>query len=68
MTALAMIARSGLSGSQAPVFEESELRVMHGWCIKYRNFVQAGGTPTPDQGARFMKFQRVTYAMGVACG
>ncbi len=51
-----------------PEFTQAELQAMHSRCIKYRNIVQAGGTPTPEQDARFLKFQRVTYAMGVACG
>jgi hypothetical protein len=55
-------------GALEQPFTHLELQAMHSWCIKYQYFYQAGGTPTPEQDARFLKFQRVTYAMGVACG
>ena len=50
-----------------PVFTTRELMSMLRWCIKYRDLVQSGGTPTPEQDARFMRFQLVTYTEGVAC-
>ena len=51
-----------------PEFTPAELQAMHRYCLKYRDLVRAGKKPTADQDARFMRYQRVTYATGVACG
>jgi len=51
-----------------PDFTLAELQAMHRYCLKYRDLVRGGGTPTTEQDAMFMLFQRVTYSAGVACG
>lgn len=51
----------------APDFTPAELRAMHRWCLRYRDLVRGGGTPSKDQDELFMLFSRATYAAGVAC-
>ena len=54
--------------SPLPEFTPAELQALHRFCLKYRDLVRAGNKPTPEQDARFMRYQRVTYATEVACG
>lgn len=49
-----------------PHFSEIELTQMHNYCIKYRNLVRSGGTPTKEQSTRFVRYQCVCYGEGVA--
>ncbi len=49
-------------------FTNAELEAMNRHCLKFRDLVRGGGTPTNEQDARFMRYQRVTYAAGVANG
>ena len=48
-------------------FTPDELEAMHRWCLKYRDLVRAGITPTLEQDAQFRILARVTYETGVAC-
>ena len=50
-----------------PEFTPDELQAMHRWCLKYRDLVRAGVTPTLEQDAQFRILARVTYETGVAC-
>ena len=50
------------------MFTEDELRQMQIYCLKYRDLVRSGGTPAPDQDEKFLAFQKVCYAEGVANG
>jgi hypothetical protein len=50
-----------------PEFTRIELSYMHSWCLKYRDLVRAGSTPTTEQDEKFMLFQRICYVEGVAC-
>jgi hypothetical protein len=54
--------------TQTPEFTHAELQAMHRYCLKYRDLYRSGGTPTPEQGEKFMLFQFVCYAEGVADG
>jgi hypothetical protein len=47
-------------------FTDRELQAMHRWCLKYRDLVRSGGTPTPEQDEKFLLFQKACYAEGVA--
>jgi len=51
-----------------PEFSQIELTAMHRYCLRYRDFVRASATPTAKQDERFMLFQAVCYAEGVAGG
>jgi hypothetical protein len=68
MMAYARIDKSDLSGAKTPEFEESELQAMHEWCLNYRDLVRSGERPTQQQDARFLNYQAVCYAAGIACG
>ena len=50
----------------APAFTPEELQAMHRYCMKYRDLVCDGGTPTKEQDGKFMAFQKVCYAAGLA--
>jgi len=50
-----------------PAFTEEELQTMHRYCLKYRDIVRSGGTPTPEQDDNFFRFQWFCYQGGVAC-
>ena len=50
-----------------PEFSNQELQALHRWCLKYRDLVRGGDTPTEVQGERFLLFSRVCYGEGVAC-
>lgn len=39
---------------------------MHKYCLRYRDLVRGGKTPTKEQDEQFMLFQRACYAHGVA--
>jgi hypothetical protein len=52
----------------APAFTREELQAMHRWCLKYRDLVRSGGTPTAKQDDQFLVFSRVCYAEGIARG
>jgi len=45
-------------------FTPDEMQSVHRWCLKYRDLVRGGGTPTAEQDAKFMLFSRVVYAEG----
>lgn len=49
-----------------PQFSIEELATLQYWCLKYARFVGGGGTPTAEQDARFLSFQAICYATGVA--
>jgi len=49
-----------------PEFTPTELQALHKFCLKYRDLVRGGGKPTPEQDEKFMAFQKVCYAEGVA--
>ena len=51
---------------QLPYFSDIELTQMHNYCIKYRDLVRNGETPTEEECKRFMLFQRVCYGEGIA--
>lgn len=53
--------------AKPPIFTPAELQSMHRYCLKYRQLVRSGGTPIQEQHERFMLFQAVCYAEGVAC-
>ena len=50
----------------APEFTSAELLAMHRYCLKYRDLLRGGGTPTAEQDEYFLLFQRITYAFEVA--
>lgn len=52
----------------APAFTPEELQAMHRYCLKYRDLVRSGGTPTEAQTEKFRAFSNVCYLEGVACG
>ena len=54
--------------SELPHFSLEELDEMNRRCLKYRDLVRGGGTPTPEQDNTFWEFQLVCYAKGVAYG
>lgn len=47
-------------------FTRVELMAMHRYCLKYRDLVRGGGTPTQEQSNTFLAFQNVCYGEGVA--
>ena len=47
-------------------FTPVELQAMHRYCMKYRDLVRDGDTPTPEQDETFLLFQRITYTFEVA--
>ena len=51
-----------------PYFSPEELQQMHRYCLKYRDLVRGGGTPTPEQDTQFMVYQRICHQEGVAHG
>ncbi len=51
-----------------PEFTPDELMLMHRYCLQYRGHVRGGKVPSREQDNRFLIFQRVTHATGVACG
>ena len=51
-----------------PYFSDIELTQMHRYCLRYRDLVRGGGTPTKQQDELFMQFQRICYMEGVAHG
>lgn len=51
----------------APEFTHSELQALNRYCLKYRDLVRGGGTPTAEQDQQFMLFQSVCYAEGAGC-
>lgn len=50
----------------AQAFTPEELQAMRRYCLKYRDLVRGGGTPTAAQTDKFMAFQNVTYLEEVA--
>lgn len=63
-----MINESATERTQAPEFTPAELQAMHRWCLRYRDLVRCGRTPTGEQDQQFLLFSFVTYAEGVANG
>ena len=51
-----------------PFLSDRELVAIHRYCLRYRDLVRSGGTPTQKQDTCFMAGQRMCYATGVACG
>jgi hypothetical protein len=49
-----------------PTFTPGELQAMHRYCLKFRDLVRGGGTPSGVQSTNFLLFQRITYAFEVA--
>jgi hypothetical protein len=49
-------------------FTTEEVAFMHEWCLKYRDLVRSGVTPSAEQSRRFMLYQRVCYVEGIAHG
>jgi hypothetical protein len=49
-------------------FTGKELAAMHRYCLKYRDLVHGGGTPSQEQDDKFMLFQKACYAGGIAHG
>ena len=49
-------------------FTPAELQAMHRWCLKYRDMVRSGGTPTAEQEEMFWLMSRMCYQEGVAHG
>lgn len=49
-----------------PDFTPDELQQMHKYCLKYRDLVREGQTPTLEQDENFFLFQRIAYAFEVA--
>ena len=47
-------------------FTQTELQVLHRYCLRYRDLVREGKTPTPEQDENFFLFQRITYTFEVA--
>ena len=54
--------------SELPRFSLEELDEMNRRCLKYRDLVRGGGTPTTKQDNAFLAFQLVCYAEGVNYG
>ena len=61
----------GFEGPQTlpdmPKFTTNELQAMHRYCLKYRDLVRSGETPTDTQSLKFLRFQTICYAEGIAC-
>jgi hypothetical protein len=49
-------------------FTPQELQAMHRYCLKYRELVLSDSTPSKEQDANFLIFQRHCYESGVAHG
>ena len=47
-------------------FTLEELAALQHYCLKYSALVRSGGTPTPEQNARFMRYSAVCYRTGAA--
>ncbi len=47
-------------------FTNAELEAMNCYCLKFKELVRGGGTPTMEQNTRFMLYQTVCYSEGVA--
>jgi hypothetical protein len=41
-----------------------ELDEMHEYCKSYRDLVQSGNKPTPEQDIKFMRYQVICYRTG----
>jgi hypothetical protein len=51
---------------ERPIFSTTELQAMHRYCLKYRDLVRRGDTPTKEHDDNFMAYQKVCYGEGVA--
>jgi hypothetical protein len=47
-------------------FTDKELLQLHRYCLKYRDLVRSGSTPTALQDLNFMSYQTICYEQGVA--
>ena len=47
-------------------FTSDELAAFHLWCLKFRDLVRGGGTPSAEQEEMFWLMSRVCYEAGVA--
>jgi hypothetical protein len=48
------------------LFSPGDLIPLHRYCLHYRSLVRSGQTPTQEQDERFMRYQEICYAEGVA--
>jgi hypothetical protein len=47
-------------------FTLEELAALQRFCLRYRDLVRSGRTPTPEQDARFVRYSAVCYMTGAA--
>jgi hypothetical protein len=47
-------------------FTPQELDAMNRYCLRFRDLVRAGGTPSAEQEASFMRYQQICYSEGAA--
>ena len=47
-------------------FTTAELEAMNRYCLKFRDLVRGGGTPTKQQEDSFMQYQAICYQEGAA--
>lgn len=49
-----------------PYFTSAELAAMNRYCLRFRDLVCGGGTPTKQQEKNFMQYQDICYEEGAA--